>query len=137
MSLLLNVLLYLWQLPQNLLAHILLWFYKEECVYMYKEIAFHICPGFPSGISLGCHAIVKSLPYSTQAKKTIDHEWGHTRQSRKWGWLYLIVIGLPSLLGNIYDRLFHKKWTAKDRTKWYYSLPWENSADSYGGVWRG
>ena len=62
------------------------------------------------------------------------HEYGHSIDSRRWGPLYLLVIGLPSLLGNIYDRIFHKKWKYSDSCEWYYNQPWEKSADKNGRV---
>jgi hypothetical protein len=52
------------------------------------------------------------------------------------GWLYLPLVGLPSIIGNIWDRLFHKKWSSDRREKWYYSRYPENWADKLGGVIR-
>ena len=135
-----NLLLYLWQLPQNLLALILLLFYKEEKSLMYKGVKFHIVgKKFPGGVSLGCHALVKYYPHNKHTWDTIKHEWGHTRQSTKWGWLYLIIIGLPSIVCCWYSKHYHTKergWTQEASDKWYYNLPWEKKAEENGGVKR-
>lgn len=131
-----KVLLYIWQLPQNLLGLILLLFYRKEQKFDYKDgVNFYETPEMPSGISLGQYIIVRHRYYIND----LNHEYGHTKQSKYLGWLYLIVIGLPSLLGNIYDRLFHTKskgWTTKESYKWYYNQPWEKWADKLGNVTR-
>ena len=84
----------------------------------------------PSGISLGNYIIMNR----EDKEDGMRHEYGHSIDSRRWGPLYLIVIGLPSILGNIYDRIFHKKWKYSDSCEWYYNQPWEKSADKNGGV---
>lgn len=89
----------------------------------------HLCD---SGISLGNRIIIDSdLRLS---ENTVRHEYGHQRQSLYLGWLYLIIIGIPSVCGNIINRTLHKKWSAKKRVRWYYSQPWEKWADSLGEV---
>lgn len=79
-----------------------------------------------SGISpftLGQYIFIKRFT----SEKTIKHEEGHSIQSKYLGPSYLIIIGLPSLIGNIIDRYFEID---------YYSLLWEKSADKLGGVKR-
>ena len=66
--------------------------------------------------------------------EVIRHEQGHQKQSLYLGWLYLIIIGIPSFCGNIFDRLFHRKWDVSKRYDWYFSQPWEKWADELGGV---
>lgn len=85
------------------------------------------------GVSLGNYIVFGSTGLSTTSLK---HEQGHQRQSLYLGPLYLLLIGLPSLLGNLYDRLFHRAWRPKDRIVWYYNQPWEKWADRLGGVER-
>lgn len=125
-----KVLLWVWQLPQNLAGWLISRWSKSRLitdtsedqytVYFYKKF-------FGSGVSLGDYIILES---SRRNIKTIHHEHGHQKQSRMLGPLYLIVIGLPSLLGNIYSRIFHKS------CEWYYRQPWEAWADKLGGVER-
>ena len=82
---------------------------------------------FPGGISLGLYILMNDW----SGKHTKDHEWGHTRQSLRWGWLYLPTVGLVSItwcgLRNISKKL---------RSRDYYSIWPENNADKYGGVKR-
>lgn len=75
------------------------------------------------GVSLGNFIIVARGSESN----TIRHEWGHQRQSLYLGWLYLVVIGLPSVIGNLLNRVIKFD---------YYRQPWERWADELGGVER-
>ena len=95
-----NVLLYIWQLPQNLLGLILLLIYKTESRLTYKGVKVFFNKKFPSGISLGNYIILRKEPKNDYDYTWIDiyHEYGHHRQSLYLGWFYLPVIGLPSLL---------------------------------------
>lgn len=128
-----NVLLWIWQLPQNLFGLAVLLFNKvvHGCVrsrtidginyYYVKHV--NDC-----GISLGNYIFLDSDRSITE--KSVRHEWGHQKQSLKYGWLYLIIVGLPSAIGNIYSRLAHKD------DRWYYNQWWERTADELGGVTR-
>ena len=141
-----EILLFIWQLPQNLLGiFILLLKTRSKRAYEFiinlEKVTVYYVAGFAgSGISLGKWIIIdKRLMTgsgSNSATTTVRHEHGHQKQSLYLGWLYLVVIGLPSLCGNIIDRIFHKKWTRARRIKWYYSQPWEKWADKLGGVKR-
>ena len=126
-----EILLYIWQLPQNLVALILLLIYQREKVYhKLNGRTFYFTTEMPSGISLGNYIIM-----NRQDKEDgMRHEYGHSIDSRRWGPIYLIIIGLPSLLGNIYDRIAHKNWKYSDSAEWYYNQPWEKSADKNGKV---
>lgn len=127
-----KILSYLWQLPQNILGLALVLFYKYYYgCYNYQnreDIKYYFSSGMPSGISLGRYIILDDIyPLDDDDSK---HEFGHTKQSKKLGWLYLLIIGLPSLLGNVYSRIFNKN------SKWYYNQPWEKWADKLGEVKR-
>ena len=50
------------------------------------------------GISLGSVIILGSRYYDDGSDIDERHEWGHIRQSQYLGPLYLLVIGLPSIL---------------------------------------
>ncbi|MBP3201282.1 MAG: hypothetical protein J6M39_06505 [Lachnospiraceae bacterium] len=131
-----KVLLYIWQLPQNLLGLILLLFYRKEQKFNYKDgVNFYETPEMPTGISLGQYVIVRNRYYIDNLK----HEYGHTKQSKYLGWFYLIIIGLPSLIGNLIDRIVLTNilhWPYNKSSKWYYNLPWEKWADKLGNVTR-
>lgn len=125
-----EILLYLWQLPQNVSGLILLFIYKKEKVYhRLNGRTFYFTTEMSSGISLGNYIIMNR----EDREDGMRHEYGHTIQSRYLGPLYLLVIGLPSLLGNIWDRIAHKKWKYSKSCKWYYDQPWEKWADRLGG----
>ena len=97
-------LLWIWQLPQNIAG-----FFAsrgaekiEDAGYTYylKDNFFN------SGVSLGNYIIFdksnRCLPYTFY--ESILHETGHQKQSKMLGWFYFLVIGLPSLCGNLYRK---------------------------------
>lgn len=125
-----NVLLYLHQLPQNLIGLILILWNKKtlkKITDKKTKITYYTAEKVANaGISLGNYIILDSDIHISE--KNIRHEYGHQLQSIKLGWLYLIIIGIPSFLGNLYDRLFNKTY------EWYYNQPWEKWADDLGEV---
>ena len=61
----------------------------------------------------------------------LRHEQGHVKQSRKLGWLYLIVIGLPSIIwASCFGRYRYKNKVS------YYSFYTERWADKLSGIER-
>lgn len=102
---------WLWQFPQNMLA---LCIEGILCQAAHREgkadgniIIMNIV--LSSAMSLGDYLFVS--PMSSQ--ESIQHECGHSKQSDILGPLYLIVIGIPSLLHNIIHYLCSKigiKW---------------------------
>jgi hypothetical protein len=114
---------YIHQLPQNLIAVIICLLNKQK-----PTTGLHIVEKgvFKCGVSLGEYILLD--PVYKNSTITIKHEQGHQKQSLYFGWLYLIIIGIPSATGNIIDRIFHKG------VKWYYNQPWEKWADKLGGV---
>ena len=119
---------WLWQFPQNMLA---LCIEGILCQAAYREgkangntIIVNIT--LPSAMSLGDYLFVN--PMSSQ--ESIQHECGHSKQSDILGPLYLIVIGIPSLLHYILHYLFSKigiKWN-------YYSFYTESWANKLVGI---
>ena len=79
------------------------------------------------GISLGQYIIVNDK-YKDYKGDTEKHEYGHYLQSRYLGPLYLLVIGLPSLLW--------AAWWNERRGVSYYSFYTEKWADRLGKVKR-
>ena len=115
---------YLWQLPQHLIALLLRLIYKGNDS-EYNGCIVRRSVYLRGGISLGKYIIVN------QWFKEIDikHEYGHSVQSRYLGWLYLIVVGLPSLLWAImYGRAIRLSYNG------YYKFYTEKWADKLGGV---
>ncbi len=132
-----NFLRLLWELPQCLLGFILFQFYGVDCQCMetpYGDVRILYSERMRGGISLGRFII---LPWkycynsSSYVRDTISHEYGHTRQSLRLGWLYLVVIGLPSLLWAWAHSTFRRLQEMD-----YYSFYTERWADRLGGVRR-
>lgn len=141
------ILLFIWELPQNIIGAILLLvvrifkLYRKETIYspwiVYeKDRLFIECKDF--GISLGFFIFWRD---STQCA---NHEYGHSIQSNWWGWFYLITVGLISfaratyvwfrykLAENLsYSEGYH---LTRELTKWYYTGYPEKQADKLGGV---
>lgn len=101
------ILLYLWQLPQNIcglvyknisknnrLATIITEQSQEvgARVYLKKSLG---------GITLGKYIFIYQNDYNKEF--TISHECGHVKQSKMLGPLYLIIIGIPSVLHAIFN----------------------------------
>ena len=130
----LEVFLWIWQFPQNLLGILLLAFYKREEVYhRLNGRTYYYTDEMRSGISLGNYIIMNR----DDREDGMRHEYGHSIQSRILGWFYLPVIGLPSLLWNIIDWLIVEPRGGWKRSyKIYYSMPWEAWADKLGNVRR-
>ena len=132
-----NFLRILWELPQCLLGFILFQVYSMDCMCMevpYGDVRILYSERMKGGISLGRFII---LPWkyrynsSSYVRDTIRHEYGHTRQSLRLGWLYLIIIGLPSITWAWLHSNFKRFSTVN-----YYSFYTEKNADKLGGVKR-
>lgn len=135
-----EVLLWIWQFPQNLLGLLVCWIYTagaEHVTYQYGDdgIEYIYSSNMSGGISLGKYIVLPFkyalLKNNLYVQNTHQHEWGHTRQSLYLGWLYLLVIGLPSICWaglHTYCDKFSKVS--------YYSFYTEAWADRLGGVER-
>lgn len=118
-----DILKFIWQFPQAVIGWILGKLYYHDAEYDYKDgdVRVIINRRFHGGISL-CPFII----LNRSKKVDVAHEMGHTKQSKILGPLYLLVIGLPSILWAWY-------WTA-DRKVDYYWFYTERWADVLGGV---
>ena len=93
---------WVWQLPQNLLGIIWKRIKKESVItsisnYDIRSVdaeAYLMKAG--GAVTLGKYVFI-SQTYRDQGM-TIKHECGHVKQSKMLGPLYLIVIGVPSIL---------------------------------------
>ena len=137
MKLLKFLFLFLWQLPQNIIGTLCTLNYDKLHPYYTRDgdlVDVYFKKWLGSSVSLGDIIILDSVydqdvPIKT-LYSTIYHEHGHQRQSRILGPLYLILIGLPSLIGGIVFKIF------KIDGGHYFKLPWEAWADKLGGVER-
>lgn len=122
-----EILKYFWQLPQLIAAFIYYQYLKSKdeildtctCQGAIVFIKRKSC----GSVTLGSYIFLS--PRATDT--TVRHEWGHTRQSLILGPLYLIVIGIPSII-----------WAATHRViapnkpyDWFYT---ESTANKLGGL---
>ena len=123
----------IWELPQNILGAIVKKACKARYCLTYKDATIYtwnIC----GGMSLGKYIFV---PFEREQLRVgdafqehyIKHEYGHTLQSKYLGWLYLLVIGLPSL---IWAQCFEWYWSREGKS--YYDFYPEKWANKLGGV---
>ena len=136
MSTLVNIIMYLWQLPQNIAGAILFCIYSTftDVIVVDEGTSVSVYTSIKGGLSLGAFNFLQRGYYRNPSKyvaKTILHTKGHSKQSRILGPFYLLVIGVPSL---IWDAL----WTCFKyfRKKGYYSFYTEKWADKLAGVER-
>ena len=112
----LKTLLFIWQLPQNLVALVMIPFLgKLKVVDKTNWCTCYEGENMQGGISLGSFAFVS--PYSAKKPEVVAHELkGHTVDSRWMGPLYLLIVGLPSILNawfnftDCYYDWFPEKW---------------------------
>lgn len=153
----------LWQFPQTVASWLLiagLWVTKQKNKgterFRGKAIirVKHSCP--IGGVSLGEFIILREF-LERQSPQVKEHEYGHSIQSLILGPLYLIIIGIPSALLNLFTTISfylqsldleskHGKETweyVKEREKIrvellanYYNFYTEKWADKLGGVTR-
>ena len=120
-----NLILFIWQLPQHIVAII----YFGYLVMMCKDLGIDsrykqatVIPCIMRGaVTLGNYVFVG---LNSEYKETVKHELGHTIQSKILGPLYLIVIGIPSITYCGLRRLFPSL-----RKKNYYDFYTEKSAN--------
>lgn len=95
-------LLFLWQLPQNIIALCMIPFLGKLTLRCERNYCFcYIGEKMQGGISLGNFAFVSKTLGKRDAE--VAHEVnGHTFDSKWMGPLYLILIGLPSILNAIF-----------------------------------
>lgn len=115
----------IWQFPQFLLGLILIRIYKAQLLMRYKECNVYISEKISGAISLS--RIIITDKYVDDHR--LAHEYGHYKQSLLLGWLYLLVIGIPSYMWSLYCIKQKKKPD-------YYSFWTEKWADHLGGVRR-
>lgn len=118
-----NVLLFIWQIVQNLVGilYLIISFAKYEKTIDNNWI-YHTHSNQGS-VSLGNFVFI-----STKSKDldfTIKHELGHCKQSRYLGPFYLLIVGLPSIIWVLLRRMIpmlRKRYS-------YYSVFPENWAN--------
>jgi hypothetical protein len=104
---------------------------KGHPSYPYKGAIVTYVKGFGGGISLGSFIFIGTNVTMEDAPKSflVNHEYGHSLQSAILGPLYLLVIGLPSIIW----ANFFGDWRKRNNKNYYWFYP-ERWANRLGGV---
>lgn len=122
-----NLILFIWQLPQHIIALIYFGYLVMMCKDLgvdsrYKQATVIPCI-MRGAVTLGNYVFVG---LNSEYRKTVKHELGHTIQSKILGPLYLIVIGIPSItycgLRRLFPSLRKKNYYAFYTEKWANNL---------------
>ena len=122
-----NLILFIWQLPQHIVALIYFGYLVMMCKdlgvdFRYKQAIVIPCV-MRGAVTLGNYVFVG---LNSEYRKTVKHELGHTIQSKILGPLYLIVIGIPSItycgLRRIFPSLRKKNYYDFYTEKWANNL---------------
>ena len=121
-----NLILFIWQLPQHIVALIYFGYLVMMCKDLgvdsrYKQATVIPCI-MRGAVTLGDYVFVG---LTSEYRKTVKHELGHTIQSKILGPLYLIIIGIPSITYCGLRRLFPSL-----RKKNYYNFYTEKWANN-------
>lgn len=126
----LNLILILWQLPQNIIGLIMAMFIGfDKCSEVINKLGMPVIESrkrSSGSVSLGNFIFLSK----SAAVNTFKHELGHTVQSMILGPLYLLVIGIPSFMWALLRRcgMFLKHS--------YYDFYTEKWADNIAGIVR-
>lgn len=134
---------FIWQLPQVIAG--LLFFLLMKLIFWKKVSTYRMHLQKPWDwtsyylIKLPLKIGVSFGPLIFGSKETLsqqmNHEFGHSKQSLILGWLYLIVVGIPSFSMNILSIILfffgHKKFAENYYKRWP-----ESWADKLGDVKR-
>lgn len=120
-----KILIWIWCFPQMLVGAIFKKISKAKKVDDYYVISNK----YGGSVSLGTYIFI--CESHNGDKRTLKHEKGHMIQSYILGWLYLIVVGLPSFLW----AWLGGEYRAKHGVSYFAVYP-ENWADKLGGVER-
>ena len=130
--------LWVWQFPQNIVGIIVQRHYerkaeksgKDYFYFNYHGVLYLRAASLGKGkaVTLGEYVVV-SWP---SGDDTVGHEFGHVRQSRMTGPLYLLIIGLQSIC----HAAVHYDLCGKKKYKPYTHFWTERWADWLGGVRR-
>lgn len=117
-----ELLTWIWCFPQMLVGAIV------KAIYHGRKVDDHYEYDYNGGsISLGKYILLCKSHWNDET--VLKHESGHRKQSYILGWLYLPIIGIPSI---IWAGCF-KNYRAKNKIG-YYEFYTERWADKLGGV---
>jgi len=128
--------LFIWELPQNLLGLLVYAIMKSRRKILNTELEAHhlFIETHDTGVSLGW--FIFWTPSGNRFEHYVNdcrmHEHGHSKQSVMLGPLYLIIVGIPSLSRVLYSRWYRKRY-GQSWKNYFNGFP-ENWADKLGGV---
>ena len=128
MKIIKHIIYTIWQLPQDIVGGVI-WLIcrmRHRNSHRYAERILTEW-GLLSGLSLGHFIFV----HTASDENLTRHEYGHTLQSLRLGWLYLFIVGIPSVLWASCFNGYRKRKKIS-----YYSFYTERWADKLGGVVR-
>ena len=121
-----EILLILWQAPQSLIGAIMYPFMKNKVlVGKFDHSRCYMAENMSGGISFGPLSYISHYQHILHPESIKHEAVGHATQSRRWGPLYLIVIGLPSLV----HAIFHNPYKSC-----YYDFVTEANANKIAGL---
>lgn len=111
----------LWQLPQVIVGWIYLQLNMNKIIngFMHNGTSYFIVEGQRGSVTF-CKDYIFLSKYAQNSDATIKHEYGHTIQSKWLGWLYFIVIGLPSIVW----AFIHSNFRTGKKYEWFYTEKW-------------
>lgn len=124
MKKILKVLIWIWQLPQNVIGLLFVYMFWKGIVY-HPDIPdkyFYIWNSKFGSLTLGEYVLLGKMHLEDD---TYKHEYGHTIQSRILGPFWLLVVGFPSLIWGAIHPYIKRKYSVK--YSWFYTERWANS----------
>lgn len=118
-----NLILGLWQLPQNICGRIYKKLIKKDIISQVNDSSgytVYLTKTNRGGVTLGEYIFVYQK--YTDLSRVIQHETGHVKQSRILGPFYLLVIGLPSIV----HAALHRSLCKNDNYYHFYTEKWAN-----------
>lgn len=123
-----KIIYWIWCFPQMVAGVVLRLFAKVYTKEKYKNAVIYKCNLKSGSISLGNKIFLCKEHWNDEYVK--KHEYGHCKQSLILGWLYLIIIGIPSIT---WCNCFSKYRVRKNVN--YYSFYTERWANKLGGIY--
>ncbi|MBQ6160572.1 MAG: hypothetical protein IJK24_06485 [Oscillospiraceae bacterium] len=119
-----------WGLPQNLVgAAFYLWYRAKGCRHFrYQGAKVVVWPKKTGSMSMGSFLFMYP-GWTPENRELLAHEYGHTIQSLFFGPLYLLTVGVPSIIWAGSPALQRRRQT---RHIGYYSVYPEKQASSLG-----
>lgn len=132
----LQLFVWIWQLPQIVICCLWCIIARPRYLYSHHNVLLFTC-NFAGGVSFGPMAFYSErhrnllLSKDRRVMPYLNHEYGHSMDSRLFGPLYLLVIGIPSGV-----HLWVREWLKSrfQRLENYYAFYPERRANRNSGV---